>query len=78
MTFMAKHIPSDSELQSVNGGRRLRVPGGRPRPTPNSKPTGKGGNRYDISPELTIDKSDSHDTHTHNDNYHYYGDSGSD
>ena len=77
MTFMAKHIPSDSELQSVNGGRLPRVPKSRPRgPAPNSKPTGKGGNSPNINPNFIIDRSDSHDTY--NDNYHYYGDSGSD
>ena len=78
MTFMAKHIPSDSELQSVNGGRLPRLPKQPRRPGSNSKGHGQGGNNYEISPGLTIDKSDSHDTHTHNDNYHYYGDSGSD
>ena len=73
MFFMAKHVPSDSDLRSANGG--LRIPKGKPKtPKGGSKGGSKGGNTYSVP--LTIDKSDSHDTH--NDNYHYYGDSGSD
>ena len=75
MFFMAKHIPSDSDLQSVNGGRRLpRVPRGpKPKPVPPRNGSGQGGNKtpLEISPEFDFSHHDSHDTV----NYNYYGDS---
>ena len=74
MFFMAKHVPSDSELQSVNGGRRLpkvpKVPKSKPVP-PRNGPGQGGRTPIEISPEFDFSHHDSHDTT----NYNYYGDS---
>ena len=74
MFFMAKHVPSDSDLRSANGGRRLGIPKGiTKKPKGGFSGGSSGGTTYKINPDFSRHDShnDSHDT-----TYVYeYGDS---